>query len=728
MPHHKLALSFRVFQNGHLVREDTLTQTVIKIGKVPSAHLQIADDAVSRMHAIVEVTGREVSLIDLGSTRGTFVNGKRIHKARLEAGDVITLGDTRIVLGIAEPGAAPERAPEPVPERARPPAIPAAVRRAAAAGAVTISGTIDTAAALPLDVAARPAMFSHAVAAVAEVADAVEDPGAARAVEIAAMLGDSVVGVKHCIDPRGGKVRPATWVVVAGGAACLLASAIAFTASVGNAADNRARWQTWTQVEHKPAHAFRPHVLPPGLDWIAFGGFGLALVGLTLGVLRIRAERISPYYRIGTAPGVELALEGAPAPSFPLVAPSGDEFVFNYGAGIDGELLLDGSSLPLSELAAAGRARPSAITAGAIEVPIPPRARIRARTGRTTFLISSVARPRRHAVPLLAGLERRALSYFAGSLALHLGIWAFLQLLPPEATSLSIDVPAFEPIAVAIKTTTTNDPVPEVHPESDGAAGTPGATAMPLPPGPAGKPDAVDRGRLRIERASTPPQLARSEEIERARTAGFLGSRAMSSAIHVLGAAVDVASGFETESFNGPLVGGYGEGPGRFGGGLSGDGFGTTCDDGRPCAIGYRGGGGVIGGDPRRRGVDYGLHSRGFGRPDPRPGVPPVGEPTLSGPGYDKSIIRRYIRHNLDKIGYCYDKQLLAHPDLGGELTVTFLIASSGEVQTSTGTGFDRDVAGCVAAVIKTISFPRPGDGLGVQVNYPFHFHAAAAR
>jgi hypothetical protein len=59
---------------------------------------------------------------------------------------------------------------------------------------------------------------------------------------------------------------------------------------------------------------------------------------------------------------------------------------------------------------------------------------------------------------------------------------------------------------------------------------------------------------------------------------------------------------------------------------------------------------------------------------------------------------------------------------------VTFLIGASGEVQTSTGTGFDRDVAGCVAAVIQTISFPRPGDGIGVQVNYPFHFHAAAAR
>jgi len=74
---------------------------VIKIGKVPSAHLQIDDDSVSRMHAIIEVAGTDVSLIDLGSTRGTFVNGQRINKARLQSGDVLTVGEMTIELAIA---------------------------------------------------------------------------------------------------------------------------------------------------------------------------------------------------------------------------------------------------------------------------------------------------------------------------------------------------------------------------------------------------------------------------------------------------------------------------------------------------------------------------------------------------------------------------------------------------------------------------------------------------
>ena len=79
----RVPLTFRVFRGDQLVRVDTLTQGVIKIGKVPSAHLQIDDESVSRMHAILEVDqAGAVHVIDLGSTRGTFVNGHRIVGAQ----------------------------------------------------------------------------------------------------------------------------------------------------------------------------------------------------------------------------------------------------------------------------------------------------------------------------------------------------------------------------------------------------------------------------------------------------------------------------------------------------------------------------------------------------------------------------------------------------------------------------------------------------------------------
>lgn len=727
MSHAKLALSFRIFQNGQLVREETLTQSVIKIGKVPSAHLQIADEAVSRMHAIVEVTGREVSLIDLGSTRGTFVNGKKINKVRLEAGDVILLGETRIELGIRGGDAAVER------PAARPPAIPEAVRRAVATDVVVVSGVIEEpmpvpagilavpaprAPALPVDPVVRASAFPRAVA------ESADELGAARSVEVAAMLGDSVVGVKHCIDPRSGQVTPATWGLVAGGAACLLASAIAFTASVHAAAEDHARFDTWTRIEHKPAYAFRPHTLGPGVDWIAFGGFGLALAGLALGVVRMRNERTSPYYRIGTAPGVELALGSAPAPAFPLVAPSGDDFVFNFAPGIDGELLLDGTSTPLAELAASGRARPSAALGhGAIEVPIPPRARIRARAGQTTFLIAAVARPRRRMLPLVARLERRALLYFAGSLAAHLGIWALLQLLPPEAAGVSIEIGSSEPIHVGNRFSSTNDPVPPPVSEPGGSGGQPGSAPMSLPSGTPGTPDRSDHGHRTVAAADRPPALSRDAEIEIARNAGFLGSLS-SSAFSVLSGPPDPASGFDDESSSGSLFDGHGGGGGSFG-------TGRTGFDVGGCALGTCGL--LLGGPGYKIGTigpgdgPYRLHrpTGGFGLPDPRPDTPVMSGAKISGSGYDKSIVRRYIRRSLDKITYCYDKQLLSHPGIGGEILATFFITPAGAVQAASGTGFDRDVAACVADVIKTIAFPRTGDGAGVQVNYPFQFHEA---
>ena len=58
----------------------------------------IEDDAVSRKHAAIVNVGF-LGIIDLKSTNGTYVNGKKIEKgAVLEFGDVITLGKTDLVL------------------------------------------------------------------------------------------------------------------------------------------------------------------------------------------------------------------------------------------------------------------------------------------------------------------------------------------------------------------------------------------------------------------------------------------------------------------------------------------------------------------------------------------------------------------------------------------------------------------------------------------------------
>ncbi|HZJ68182.1 MAG TPA: FHA domain-containing protein, partial [Kofleriaceae bacterium] len=98
----KVPLTFRIFKGDELQREERLSLSVIKLGKVPSAHLKLDDETVSRMHAIIEVNGPgDVSIIDLGSTKGTFVNGQKVNKAKLQSGDTIVVGETRIELAIS---------------------------------------------------------------------------------------------------------------------------------------------------------------------------------------------------------------------------------------------------------------------------------------------------------------------------------------------------------------------------------------------------------------------------------------------------------------------------------------------------------------------------------------------------------------------------------------------------------------------------------------------------
>lgn len=109
--------------------------------------------------------------------------------------------------------------------------------------------------------------------------------------------------------------------------------------------------------------------------------------------------------------------------------------------------------------------------------------------------------------------------------------------------------------------------------------------------------------------------------------------------------------------------------------------------------------------------------------------LPPVvaeGQPNAQG-DLDKAIIRRFVKQNLPKIRYCYEKELLAVPNLQGTVQVQFFIAPSGKVASASGAGVNANVASCVAAVIKGIEFPKPKGGGGVQVNYPFTFRPEGA-
>ena len=708
-----LALTFRIFRGDQLVREETLHQSVIKIGKVSSAHLRLDDESVSRMHAILEVDrAGDVLIIDLGSTRGTFINGQRINKAKLESGDAIGVGSLRLEVAFVQMDAVIVMAPAVAPGvTLAPPPVPLPV---------VVAKRVTPVASASL------ALFAH----MAQEADG----GQAKAIEVAAMLGDSVIGVKHCIDPKSGTISRKTKMMFGVGATCLLASAISFGASLHTAAANKAALDHLTRDLHHPAWSFRPQVLDPAFDVIGFAGLALGVSMLIAGLSRVRGERRTPYYRIGTASGVELAIEHAPTPSFPLVAPSSDgrDFVFNYGAGIEGEMVVDGQTTTLAELATSGRARPSMTTAGALELPIPARARIRARAGQTTFVVSAVPQPRTQPTSLLATFERRTVKFFVGSLAAHLIVLALLDTMPVEDSTIGIDLADKLDPNAKILATANEEPVAKPEPTADGVdTGAAGTVSMKAPgeEGAAGKPaSSATNKHLTVKDNHTESQLAGQNDLEAARTAGIMGTvMANPETFQTLISASNISSGLSDANLYGNIYGAEaGDANGTFGLGRSGLGGGGGCVQ-EPC--------GLIGSGDRFKTIGGGLHAGGEFGPgggtgpglrhhDPVSPRPVLGQATGSG-DLDQATIRRYIKRNIEKLSYCYEHEMLAHPGLEGTISAHFFISPTGAVTGSTASGFDATVARCVGDVIGNIEFPKPRGGGGVQVNYPFTFHAA---
>ncbi|MBI5549227.1 MAG: adventurous gliding motility protein GltG [Deltaproteobacteria bacterium] len=106
----------KVFKGDELVATKDLERDMIKIGRLYTAHLRLDDEKASRIHSVLHVEGDgRLSIVDMGSVEGTFLNGKRVNKGFVEFGDEIRIGATRIVVergaGLAAMAAAPLVAP-----------------------------------------------------------------------------------------------------------------------------------------------------------------------------------------------------------------------------------------------------------------------------------------------------------------------------------------------------------------------------------------------------------------------------------------------------------------------------------------------------------------------------------------------------------------------------------------------------------------------------------------
>jgi hypothetical protein len=74
----------------------------IKVGRHPESDILLDDVTVSRQHCTFECTIDSLTVEDLGSTNGTYVNERRVEQAPLFAGDQVLIGRFQFLVAHGE--------------------------------------------------------------------------------------------------------------------------------------------------------------------------------------------------------------------------------------------------------------------------------------------------------------------------------------------------------------------------------------------------------------------------------------------------------------------------------------------------------------------------------------------------------------------------------------------------------------------------------------------------
>ena len=84
-------------------REISIPKEEFLIGRGSDCDLRLNDEDISRHHCLIRVRGQEATLSDLGSSNGTFVNGKRVlSQVLLRSADEIRVGGCRFLVDLGD--------------------------------------------------------------------------------------------------------------------------------------------------------------------------------------------------------------------------------------------------------------------------------------------------------------------------------------------------------------------------------------------------------------------------------------------------------------------------------------------------------------------------------------------------------------------------------------------------------------------------------------------------
>ncbi len=669
----------KVFKGEELVATRDFERDMIKIGRLSTAHLCLEDDKASRIHSVLNVEGDgRLSVVDMGSVEGTFLNGKRVNKGFVNLGDEIRIGGTRILverIGMGEEleGALGEVSQPTVPGTLNvladaSPTLPTPVPM----GAVVAPGIVA-----PEPVAPRAASPRAAQAAPVTVAQA-----AAVAVAQAAP-----VTVRAAPPARGALEPPAVW---------------AKSPRDGVVVDGR---QRTLFLHEKDFNTYVPRAPNARRPAERAGDLGLQIRYLWGDqILQISQHGRPEAVFVGTTRRSELRLSSDrfPIAEHALATPEGDTWAIHLAEGMRGELDHEGQRKPIGP----GTHELRPVDFAWVDL------------GGVVAELSFTNQPKRVVVPLSESVDYR----FLNLLVLLLVIGAAFIITASthtEADVLADDLTAHKLVVAKFLITEAakpkrnvlldrladvKDPMPgEAAERHKGDEGKMGKKDAPIVKQNRSAPKAID---------INAKDLVKNSGL--LKTLGTGGGGGLSTIFGQGGLGGDLKGA--VGNIVGSKVGdsgGFG-GLGLRGAGSGGGGMGNTIGIG---GIGTRGRGGGITGygtgvgnlDPKRK-ADVGITDT---------------EASVQG-SLDRELIRRVIRANIGQIRYCYESELQAKPGLAGKVAVRFIISPSGDVaqaQVAEGSTLNEArLSECIRVRVRSWKFPSPKGGGNVIVTYPFLF------
>lgn len=680
----KVALTFAFYEGDQLVRRETVTQDIVKVGKDPKSHLRVDDEAASRMHAVIEVQD-DITLIDLGNETGTTVNGARVNKCKLHPGDQIQIGGTLIVFEKMEDAVAA-------------PAVPAGgdVPAPLAAAAVAPAGAGSLGAG---NIPAPPGLnnpFGSGAGGDAANPFAVASPfgggnpfgGGATAA--GAVPADAPEGTYEYQLMKSGPDVPAEEVE---GAA--------------TAIEVRILWDR--NVLHVD------HLSPPRSFYVGEVAEGTKGVAVDYHV---------PQDKLG-------------ASRAPIVVSDGNTASAILLPGATGTIEIQGQpKMTIQEAIAQQMVQASSEVSGGYQVPLANGTQVVMAVNDLTFEVQAVAQGKKLASAFtLAALVGGASLYCLGSFVLHTGMLAAMAMIMPDMGATGDDSLTDDQRyliqqyldAAAEKELEEKETEEITDAEADNKEGGTGTRAK-GEEGSMGNPNTKATGNrygVKGPQDNPDPHVARRAALRDAAEFGMVGLLNSGAGgdpdAPTAPWGQDDSLGSDPLSARGNMWGdSIGDSFGAGGLGLSGIGEGGG---GRGEGIGLGNIGTIGHGAGTGTGQGFGSGHGRLGRSHrARPPRVRMGATNVSG-RLPPEVIQRIVRQNFGRFRLCYESALKNNPNLQGRVVVSFVIGRDGTVSSVGGGGDipDAGVISCVAGQFRGLTFPQPEGGI-VTVSYPIVF------